>query len=87
MHIVNFFIYYNKIEAIPARVPTSATKIIRSIIEMIKPVIAKPRGLLNMPMKDSMNPRNQTTQPTPGNHDRIRAIRDKTNPAVPVPLD
>lgn len=54
---------------------------------MIKPVIAKPRGLLNMPMKDSMNPRNQTTQPTPGNHDRIRAIRDKTNPAVPVPLD
>ena len=70
-----------------ARVPTSATKIIRSIIEMIKPVIAKPRGLLNMPMKDSRNPRNQTTQPTPGSHDRIRAIRDKTNPAVPVPLD
>ena len=54
----------------PARVPTSATKIIRSIIEMIKPVIAKPRGLLNMPMKDSRNPRNQTTQPTPGSHDR-----------------
>lgn len=70
-----------------ARVPTSATKIIRSIIEMIKPVIAKPRGLLNMPMKDSRNPRNQTTHPTPGSHDRIRAIRDKTNPAVPVPLD
>lgn len=30
-------------------------KIIGSIIEMIKPVIAKPR-LLNMPMKDSRNP-------------------------------
>ena len=70
-----------------ARVPTNATKIIRSIIEMIKPVIAKPRGLLKMPMKDSRNPRNQPTQPTPGSHDRIRAIRDKTNPAVPVPLD
>lgn len=71
----------------PARAPTSTTKIIRSIIEMIKPVIAKPRGLLNMPMKDSRNPRNQATQPTPGSHDRIREIRDKTNPAVPVPLD
>ena len=71
----------------PARVPISATKIIRSIIALIKPVIAKPRGLLNIPMKASRNPRNQTTQPTPGSHDRIRAIRDKTNPAVPVPLD
>ena len=68
-------------------VPTSATKIIRSIIEMIKPVTAKPRGLLNMPIKDSRSPRNQTTQPTPGSHDRIRAMRDNTNPAVPIPLD
>lgn len=65
----------------------SVNKIIRVIIEMIKPVIAKSRGLLNMPMKDSRDPRTQTIQPTTGNHDRIRAIRDKTNPAVPVPLD
>lgn len=71
----------------PARDPTTTIKIIRSIIEMIKPVIAKPRGLLNMPMKDSRNPRNQTTQPTPGTHDKMREIRAKTNPAVPVPFD
>lgn len=79
--------YHNKKEAIPARVPISAIKIIRSIIEMINPVIANPRGLLNIPIKDKRNPRNQIIQPTPGTHDRIREIRAKTNPAVPVPFD
>lgn len=75
---------YKKNEAMAV---AAAAKIIRSIIEMIKPVIAKPLGLLNMPMKESRNPRNQTTQLTPGSHDKIIAIRAKMNPVVPIPFD
>ena len=53
----------------------------------INPTTARPRGRLNIPIKDRKAPRNQTIQPTPGIQDKHREIRDNTKPAVPVPLD
>lgn len=57
------------------------------MIEMINPATAKPLGALNRPMNDRRKPRNQTTQPTPGIHERIREMSARTNPAVPAPFD
>lgn len=57
------------------------------MIEMINPAIAKPFGVLNMPMNDSRKPRNQTIQPTPGTQERTREMRARMNPVVPAPFD
>ena len=53
----------------------------------IKPVIAKPLGALNKPIKENKKPKNQMIKPTKGTHERMIPKRANTNPAVPNPLD
>lgn len=55
--------------------------------DKIKPVIAKPLGALNKPIKENKRPKNQMMKLTIGSHDRIIPKRANTNPAVPIPLD
>lgn len=54
---------------------------------MIKPAMAIPRGDLNKPINENNAPRNHTTQPIPGIHEKINEINDNIKPAVPNPLD
>ena len=70
-----------------AMAPTTATKIIKSINDRIKPAMAMPRGLLNRPIKENRAPRNHVTQLTPGSQNKMMDINARTNPAVPAPLD
>ena len=41
------------------------------IIDKRNPVIAKPLGALNNPIKENKRPRNQMTKSTTGTHERI----------------
>ncbi len=70
-----------------AILPTRVIKTIKSIMEIRNPVTAKPRGDLNMPIKDKRNPKNQTIHPITGSHEKNNEIRANTKPAVPTPLD
>ena len=45
--------------------------IIMPIIDKRNPVIAKPLGALNNPIKENKRPRNQMTKSTTGTHERI----------------
>lgn len=57
------------------------------MIDKRNPVIAKPLGALNKPIKENNRPKNQITKSTTGTHERIIPKRANTNPAVPIPLD
>ena len=57
------------------------------MIDKRNPVIAKPLGALNNPIKENKIPRNQMAKSTTGTHERRIPKRANTNPAVPIPLD
>ena len=57
------------------------------IIDKMKPVIAKPLGALNNPIKENKRPKNKMRKSTTGTHERSIPKRANTNPAVPMPLD
>lgn len=57
------------------------------IIDKMKPVIAKPLGALNKPIKENNSPKNQMMKSTTGTHERSIPNNANTNPAVPMPLD
>ena len=67
--------------------PNMAIMMMIPKIDKIKPVIAKPLGALNKPIKENKKPKNQMIKPTKGAHERIPPKRANTNPAVPNPLD
>ena len=54
--------------------------------EMIHPAIARPRGALNTPITENIAPRSQRMKSRIGTQQRINAINESTNPAVPRPL-
>lgn len=70
-----------------AILPKIATIMIIPMIDKRNPVIAKPLGALNKPIKENNRPKNQITKSTTGTHERIIPKRANTNPAVPIPLD
>ena len=57
------------------------------MIDKMNPVIAKPLGALNKPIKENKKPKNQMMKSTKGTHERIIPKRANINPAVPIPLD
>ena len=67
--------------------PNMAIMMMIPKIDKIKPVIAKPLGALNKPIKENKRPKNQMIKSTKGTHDRRIPKRANTNPAVPIPLD
>ena len=69
---------------------TNALKVIIKIIpisEITKPAIDKPLGVLNTPMKENRNPKNQTSQPINGSVPMKNPTNASTKPAVPIPFD
>jgi len=53
---------------------------------MIKPAIAKPLGLLNTPINEKRNPKNQRIKFPIGSQQKQKAMIASTNPAVPIPF-
>ena len=56
-------------------------------IDKMKPAIANPRGDLKSPINENRKPKNHRIQPATGTQDKNNAISERTNPAVPQPLD
>lgn len=54
---------------------------------MHNPAMASPRGDLNMPINEKMNPSNYNIQLSTGTQHPKSASRASTNPAVPRPFD
>lgn len=60
---------------------------IKSTKLMHNPAMASPRGDLNMPINEKMNPSNHNIQLSTGTQHPKSASRASTNPAVPRPFD
>lgn len=54
--------------------------------EMIHPAMARPRGALNTPITENIAPRSHRMKSRTGTQQRIIAISESTNPAVPRAL-
>jgi hypothetical protein len=76
--------FYNKKDNAAAK---TVNITIINIDEIIKPAIAKPRGLLNTPINENKIPKNQRIKFPIGSQQKQKAIIDNTNPAVPIPFD
>jgi len=60
---------------------------IAPIKEIIKPTMANPLCLLNIPHKEKTNPNNHNIQFITGNQHNKSPSNASTNPAVPIPFD
>ncbi len=78
---------YIAVATAAANAPIRIIKIIKLISDMTNPAIASPRGCLNTPIDEKINPSNHKIQFNAGTQQRKIATNEITNPAVPNPLD
>lgn len=67
--------------------PMKVMRMMMPMKEMTRPAMAKPRGALNTPIKEKITPSNQRIQSRMGIQQRMRPMRARTKPAVPIPFD
>ncbi len=79
--------YHYKKAAPPKIAPNTVISKIIPIKEITKPAIDNPFGVLKTPTNEKIKPNNQRIQPKTGTHPRKIAIKARTKPAVPIPLD
>ena len=57
------------------------------IRDITRPAMARPFGCRVKPTAENINPNIHTIQPKNGTQPKNNAIKARTNPAVPIPLD
>ena len=67
--------------------PSIATIMTAIMDEITRPAIARPRGFLNIPIRERIKPTNQTIIFNPGIQHKNMHTSEITNPAIPIPLD
>lgn len=74
------------VAAAPKIAPNATISIITPIKEITSPAIDKPFGVLKTPTNEKIKPNNHRIQPNIGTHPKKMAIKERTKPAVPIPL-
>jgi len=73
----------SNIEATPTDINSNKARLIR---EITIPAMANPFGFLETPAEERISPRSHSIHTSTGNHPINNAIRERINPATPVPF-